>query len=43
LGVADPHEKGKLQKWMMKYKIHSKRREEDAETTIMKAQESTGQ
>jgi hypothetical protein len=41
--VANPHEQGNLKKWTMKCKIHSKQSEEDAETTVMKAQELKGQ
>jgi hypothetical protein len=41
--VADPHERGNLKKWTLIWKIHTKRPEEDAETTVMKAHESIGQ
>jgi hypothetical protein len=41
--VADPPEREELRKWTLRCKIHSKRPEEDAETTVMKAHESVGQ
>jgi hypothetical protein len=43
LSVALSHEQGKSKKWTVRCKIHSKRPEEDAETKVMKAQESNGQ
>jgi hypothetical protein len=43
LSVTDPDEQGSLQKWPARCKIHSKRPENDAKTTVMKAQESNGQ
>jgi hypothetical protein len=41
--VADSHETEKLKKWTVKSKIHSKRSEEETETTAMKAHDSVGQ
>jgi hypothetical protein len=43
LSVTDPHEGRKLKKSTLTCKIHSKRLEEGAEATIMKAHESDGQ
>jgi hypothetical protein len=41
--VADPNEQEKMTKRTVRCKIHSKRPEEDAETTVMKAHESVDQ